>query len=1007
MPAVNRKKGKDESEDDEEVDWEDALKSDTKAVSAAPKPTLGGNLQLTLDDRDQVISYNDGRKKGPSKLDRQKRLDAHRMHVQFLMFHNTIRNGWACDKKTQEILVSQLPSQIQEVVEKWRRDCGGALESQSQPPQVTHKGNGKNNASKKSKQSQRDWGGTAERLEKGAINLSRGDPTIRLLQYLAKYWYRRFHVTAPGLRKIGHRSVRELQREVASFRNEKHDPEEHGERIISIKEFRQCATRCEGSRDIGAQLFTALVRGLGVDARFVASLQPTGFGWNKNEEALPKKKQKQALENLERETSDTDGEGGVNSLGNAQPARRASKNDAKRSTRKARMEAQDGSKETPFDLYSDSELSDLGPNSDDSVEEITAPSKRKTTRKLDRDLKFPIYWTEVISPVTYKVYPVDSMILAAPATNEEQLVAFEPRGSKAEKAKQVMAYVIAHSADGTAKEVTTRYLKGHMWPGKTKGVRVPPEKVPIYNKRGKVKRYEEYDWFKTVMSGYRRRDHQRKQVDDIEDATDLKPATVEKKVPKEGEESLQWYRQSAEFCLERLLRREEALIPGSKPVKAFKSGKADNAKEEPVFRRADVVPVKTEESWHKEGRHPKPDAQPIKYAPYRAVTTARKREIEDLTRRNNGVKPMQGLYSKDQTEYIIPPPIENGVIPKNQYGNIDCFVPRMVPKGAVHVPCRGLVKVCKKMEIDYAEAVTGFEFGNRMAVPVVQGVVVAAEYEEALLAAWEEEEEKRQIREDEKRQALILGTWRKYLMGLRILEKMRTEYGVDDAAQSRDSVNPFTNPNKVAAPQNLNNQDDDAAYEDTQGGFVREDESENEAQEDDFVGELEIIDDRKKQRNASFAEGFMTATSEEFSDKIFDNQHENTMSSELSSHGDELIKEATSESEAALPKASRKRKKTPQALPKELSRRRSARTRRQKSKYFEASSDNDIAEDEEVPSHGDAEDEARQYIELDTSQETKSARSRVSKAKEPCTLKQSEKPSPKKTRGRGRPRKTI
>lgn len=87
-----------------------------------------------------------------------------------------------------------------------------------------------------------------------------------------------------------------------------------------------------------------------------------------------------------------------------------------------------------------------------------------------------------------------------------------------------------------------------------------------------------------------------------EEAKDLKPVKPERKEPKLSEDTLQGYKNSAEFVLERHLRREEALRPGSKPAKTFTTGKGDNAKEEPVFRRMDVEVCRTGESWHKEGR---------------------------------------------------------------------------------------------------------------------------------------------------------------------------------------------------------------------------------------------------------------------------------------------------------------------------------------------------------------------------------------------------------------------
>jgi xeroderma pigmentosum group C-complementing protein len=50
------------------------------------------------------------------------------------------------------------------------------------------------------------------------------------------------------------------------------------------------------------------------------------------------------------------------------------------------------------------------------------------------------------------------------------------------------------------------------------------------------------------------------------------------------------------------LRREEALKKGSKPVRTFTSGKGEKAREEVVYKRADVYVCRTVENWYKEGK---------------------------------------------------------------------------------------------------------------------------------------------------------------------------------------------------------------------------------------------------------------------------------------------------------------------------------------------------------------------------------------------------------------------
>lgn len=758
----------DDEDEDEDIEWEDAgAKPQESASSRAP--LADGPIELVFRKDDNEIDYGTAAaatagKKGPTKREKEARIRTHQMHVQFLLWHNTIRNRWISDPQVQRTLVQQLPTQIKKEVEKWKKASGLSVpETPAKGPQSKPKKRGKQK--KSDPRNERDWGRPSQRLEVGRPDMSHGDPIIPLMKVLAAYWKKRFAITSPGLRKRGYGTKQALKQIIYSFRNDEHDPEEHGERIRDLGEFREAAKGCEGSRDLGAQLFTALLRAIGIESRLVASLQPSGFGWTKAEQMVPRKVVRAVDSDMSSDDSD---EEEAKSISEIAKSRTSSVSRPARNSRKS-----GGSATNPVNLDMDTE----DDKDDDSLVDVTPLMPRRRPQQYDRDNPFPIYWTEAISPITNKVLPVSPLILNSPvASTPEVLYTFEPRGAKAEKTKTVMAYVVAYSSDGTAKDVTVRYLKNRIWPGKTKGFRFPVEKIPIHNKHGKVKRYEDYDWFKRTMSGYERPDLMRTAADDVEDASDLVPQLPPKKEVKDDTDTLQSLKASADYVLERFLRREEALRPGAQPVKTFVSGKGENLKEEPVYRRGDVERCLTAESWHKEGRRPKAGEAPWKLVPVRAVTLTRKREAEEHERQT-GQKQMQGLYSWDQTEYIIPPAIQNGVIPKNAYGNIDCFVPSMVPRGAVHVPLRGTVRICKKLDIDFAEAVTGFEFGNKRAVPVCTGVVIAEENKGLLVDAWTKFNEEQRRKEETKMEKLVLDLWRKFVMGLRIREKVNDTYG--------------------------------------------------------------------------------------------------------------------------------------------------------------------------------------------------------------------------------------
>lgn len=231
--------------------------------------------------------------------------------------------------------------------------------------------------------------------------------------------------------------------------------------------------------------------------------------------------------------------------------------------------------------------------------------------------------------------------------------------------------------------------------------------------------------------------------------------------------------------------------------------------------------------------------QPRKRVPFRAATINRKRELAEAELASGGQKMLQGLYSYDQTEWIIPDPIVNGRIPKNGYGNMDVYVESMVPKGAVHLRLKGAKRICNKLGVDFAEAVTGFEFGARMAIPVIEGVVVAEENADLVKNAWQEYEQERVRKEDEKRRKAALGMWRKMMMGLRIIKRIKEEYP-EDAANDQELLNDWGT-GRTVDQSNLAPEEDDEARaamdrheEEMAGGFFREGHEEEEVSQQTF-----------------------------------------------------------------------------------------------------------------------------------------------------------------------------
>lgn len=72
-------------------------------------------------------------------------------------------------------------------------------------------------------------------------------------------------------------------------------------------------------------------------------------------------------------------------------------------------------------------------------------------------------------------------------------------------------------------------------------------------------------------------------------------------------------------------------------------------------------------------------------------------------------RPELELFGLWQTSDYIPPIAKDGIVPTNEYGNVDLFKPGMLPVGCVHIVESNAARLCKKLGINYAEAITGNE----------------------------------------------------------------------------------------------------------------------------------------------------------------------------------------------------------------------------------------------------------------------------------------------------------
>jgi xeroderma pigmentosum group C-complementing protein len=398
------------------------------------------------------------------------------------------------------------------------------------------------------------------------------------------------------------------------------------------------------------------------------------------------------------------------------------------------------------------------------------PTTRPSPQKRIKDSPDPIFWTEVFSPSIDKWIPVDPLVRH---TFNKPRTGFEPPASDRLNS---MSYVIAFEDDASARDVTRRYAR--QYNTKTRKLRVESTK-------GGDK------WWNRTMAFFERPFPETR--DEIED-NELVAREAQEGMPKNVSD----FKGHPIFALERHLRRNEVIHPMREAgrVSAGAGGKAES-----VYRRKDVHVVRSADQWYRKGRDVKEGEQPLKRA---------------VTRRSIATTPMDeydvaeegaGLYAEFQTDVYVPPPVVDGRVPRNVYGNLDVYVPSMIPAGAIHVQHPLAARSAKVLGVDYADAVTGFDFKGRQGTAVVNGIVAAAEYREAFVEVIKEMEQEQAQAEQAKRTHLALQMWRRFMTALRIKEKIDKEY-------ADDSSNEDMNDRAYEAPE--------SEEEDVGGGFVPE-----------------------------------------------------------------------------------------------------------------------------------------------------------------------------------------
>lgn len=375
---------------------------------------------------------------------------------------------------------------------------------------------------------------------------------------------------------------------------------------------------------------------------------------------------------------------------------------------------------------------------------------------------YPIYWVEVLDAAHLKWQPVDPF---SPRTLFRANKLEPPASDRG----NCLSYVISFEEDGTAKDVTRRYAKAIN--AKTRRMRIDG---PILSDEGKR-------WWRRALKRYRP-SGLISDLDQIEN-NELNGMEAREPLPRNVID----FKNHPIYALQRHLRRHEVLVPGATVVGTVGAGSKGPL--EKIYRRKDVKVARSADKWYRMGREIKLGEEPVKVLPRRKRPQRRGRLAFDEEYESSDDDPVLGpspakgvpIFTFDQTQLYVPPSVVAGRVPKNKFNNIDAHVPSMIPSGGAHIVHPRAGRAAHLLGIDYAPALTGFDWKGRKGTAVYSGVVVPAEAEEGVRAVIRGFEDLERMLEEERRSLRALATWKRLLRGLRIRKSVFADEDIFDA----------------------------------------------------------------------------------------------------------------------------------------------------------------------------------------------------------------------------------
>lgn len=396
------------------------------------------------------------------------------------------------------------------------------------------------------------------------------------------------------------------------------------------------------------------------------------------------------------------------------------------------------------------------------------PEAPRRTKQVRGESPYPVYWVEVLDVAYQKWQPVDPLVTCTQ---------WRPRVLEPPASDQLncMTYVVGFEADGSAKDVTRRYAKAYN--SKTLKMRVDGQQ-DAKSRMGQGEVPSGQRWWRKVMQAFKK--PVPTDTDEIEN-NELAAAVAREPMPRNVAD----FKDHPVYALERHLRRNEVLIPGARVSGTVGAG--SKAPVQRIYRRKDVRIAWSRDKWYRLGRIVHADAEPVKILPRRAskkpsiwddnddgdaLGQGDEDDPEKVGLFGEGALTGVPIFTAEQTDAYEPAAVVDGAVPKNKFGNIDVYVPSMVPRGGAHVVHDRAAEAAYILGVDYAPALTGFQFRGRHGTAVLSGAVVPAHAEEGVRAVIGALTDLEAERERERRTVRALRVWSRMLKGLRIRERI-------------------------------------------------------------------------------------------------------------------------------------------------------------------------------------------------------------------------------------------